>query len=350
MKVLLTGACGFVGNVVASELRRQASEIEIVAIDNLMRPGSELNRATLGPRGIAFHHGDVRNWSDVESLPACDFVIDAAANPSVLAGIDGTTSSRQVIEHNLWGTINLLEYCKQHRAGFILLSTSRVYSIAALREIPLEVRGGAFRPTAFNLPGLTSHGITESFSTQPPLSLYGTSKIASEQLALEYGVAFDFPVWVNRCGALAGAGQFGKPDQGIFSFWIHSCRARQLLKYIGFDGHGHQVRDCLHPRDLVPVLLKQLDATSGNEICHFGGGIANSMSLAQLSGWCATRFGPLRVARSEERRAFDLPWLVLDSARAAERWQWRPQTSLEEILNEIAAHAEQNPNWLERTG
>ena len=48
------------------------------------------------------------------------------------AGIDGRTSSRELVDHNLTGTINVLEYCKAHKAGFILLSTSRVYSIAPL--------------------------------------------------------------------------------------------------------------------------------------------------------------------------------------------------------------------------
>jgi CDP-paratose 2-epimerase len=58
---------------------------------------------------------------------------------------------------------------------------------------------------------------------------------------------------MNRCGVLAGAYQFGKADQGIFSYWIHSWARRRPLTYIGFDGMGHQVRDCLHPRDLVPL-------------------------------------------------------------------------------------------------
>jgi CDP-paratose 2-epimerase len=349
MKLLLTGACGFVGHVLATELRRQTSPIEILGIDNLIRSGSELNRPALAAGGINFRHADVRSASDIDSLPACDFVIDAAANPSVLAGVDGLTNSRQVIEHNLGGTINLLEYCRRHRAGFILLSTSRVYSIPALREIPLEARGGAFRPSAFTASGLTTNGITEDFSTRPPLSLYGTSKLASEQLALEYGSAFDFPVWINRCGVLAGAGQFGKSDQGIFSFWIHSYARRRPLKYIGFGGTGHQVRDCLHPRDLVPVLLAQLGTSAGSGIWNFGGGTANSISLSQLSDWCAKRFGPHRVDRSDEERLFDLPWLVLDSSRAAERWQWKPHTSLEAVLEEIAEHAEAHPDWLDLT-
>ena len=59
-----------------------------------------------------------------------------------------------------------------------------------------------------------------------PLSLYGASKLASETLILEYGECFGFPVWINRCGVLAGAGQFGKADQGIFSFWIHSFKEK----------------------------------------------------------------------------------------------------------------------------
>ena len=56
-----------------------------LGIDNLMRPGSELNRARLRNWG-ALVHGDIRIPSDLESLPAVDWVIDAAANPSVLAG------------------------------------------------------------------------------------------------------------------------------------------------------------------------------------------------------------------------------------------------------------------------
>jgi CDP-paratose 2-epimerase len=75
-----------------------------------------------------------------------DWVIDAAANPSVLAGVDGKTSSRQLVEHNLLGTINLLEYCKAHQAGFCLLSTSRVYSIAGLANLRMQVVDGAFAP------------------------------------------------------------------------------------------------------------------------------------------------------------------------------------------------------------
>src|SRR5450756_1443354 len=212
MKILITGICGFVGSTLARALLDSAENLKVTGVDNFIRPGSELNRRELAKLGVKIIHADVRSAADFETLPDADFVIDAAANPSVLAGVDGKTSSRQLLEHNLWGTVNVLEYCKTHRAGLILLSTSRVYSIKPLAELAVEARDQAFHPRAGSLPpGLTQNGVAENFSTAPPLSLYGSTKLASECLALEYGGAFGFPVWINRCGVLAGAGQFGKP-------------------------------------------------------------------------------------------------------------------------------------------
>lgn len=350
MRILISGICGFVGSAIALRLREISEGSEIFGCDNFIRPGSELNRLALRRAGVEVRHVDLRNTSDVDALPKADWVIDAAANPSVLAGVDHRTSSRQVVEHNLFGTVNLLEYCKRHRAGFILLSTSRVYSIKVLNRIKLAVKDNAYgvAPNGSMPFGFSSAGVAEDFSTAPPLSLYGSTKLASETLALEYGELFDFPVWVNRCGVMAGAGQFGRADQGIFSFWVHSWAQRRPLKYIGFEGRGYQVRDCLHPRDLVSLLQKQISTRSAAyRVSNFGGGVANSMSLAQLSDWCAKRFGAMEIASDPKGRPFDLPWMVLDCARAASEWGWQVETPIETVLEEIATHARSHPNWLE---
>jgi CDP-paratose 2-epimerase len=351
MKILISGVCGFVGSSLAHGLLDNVAAREIIGLDNLSRPGSELNVAPLRKRGISVRHADLRSPSDLESIPAIDWIIDAAANPSVLAGVDGTTTSRQLLEHNLYSTVNLLEVAKRCRAGFTLLSTSRVYSVKALSEIPVVVEDSSFAPDlAVPLPeGVSAEGISESFSTAPPVSLYGASKLAAESVALEYGQAFEFPVWVNRCGVLAGAGQFGRADQGIFSFWINAYLRRQPLKYIGFDGAGHQCRDCLHPRDLMPLLEKQFASDDSNKprVVNLGGGRQNAMSLAQLNKWCEARFGAHPVATEPEPRPFDVPWLVMDAGLAAKAWAWRPTIGLEAILEEIARHAEAHPNWLE---
>src|SRR5439155_3866965 len=189
MKVLITGICGFAGSSIARGLQDLESTIELSGIDNFSRPGSELNRTALRNLGVPVHHADLRNASDVDALPASDWVIDAAANPSVLAGVSGVTSSRQLIEYNLMGTVDVLEYCKRSSAGFIMLSTSRVYSLSSLVKLSLEVKNQAFVPCSNRISekGVTENGITESFPTTPPLSLYGSSKLASEILALEYG-------------------------------------------------------------------------------------------------------------------------------------------------------------------
>jgi CDP-paratose 2-epimerase len=352
MRLLITGACGFVGATLARRWRERRDDVEVLGVDNFIRPGSEINRGELRRAGIIVSHADIRQASDFESLPPVDWVIDAAANPSVLAGVDGRTSSRQVVEHNLIGTINMLEYCRRVGAGFILLSTSRVYSIAPLAALRVSVVKDAFVPAARDtVAGLSTHGVSESFSTEPPVSLYGATKLASEQLALEYGAAYGFPVWINRCGLLAGAGQFGRADQGIFSFWIHSWKLQAPLTFIGFDGLGHQVRDCLHPADLLPLLDQQLaaGASAGGRarVQNVAGGAASATSLAQLSAWCAERFGRRDVASRPENRPFDVPWMVLDPARAASQWRWSPQTPVLAIFEEIAAHAERHPEWLE---
>jgi CDP-paratose 2-epimerase len=355
MKVCITGICGFVGATLAKSLATQPWISSICGIDNFSRPGSELNRKPLMELGVGVFHGDIRCASDVESLPKVDWVIDAAANPSVLAGVDGKTSSRQLVEHNLLGTINLLEYCKAQQSGFVLLSTSRVYSIAGLANLRMQVVDGSFAPDPNQeFPaGVSTRGVSEAYSTDPPVSRYGSTKVTSEHLAIEYSSTFGFPVWVNRCGVMAGAGQFGHPAQGIVAYWIHSFREKKPLKYMGFGGDGHQVRDCLHPRDLVPLLkmqfgFQQLDRRGvAKIICNVSGGADNSSSLANLTRWCTDRFGKLEISRASEIRPFDIPWMVLDSTEAKSIWNWAPLTPLVEILAEIADFAETEPNWLD---
>jgi len=356
VKVLITGICGFVGSAIARYLRdqRDASALEILGVDNFSRPGSETNRQALRDLGIPVLHGDVRLATDVEACGKIEWIIDAAANPSVLAGVDGRTSTRQLIDNNLTGTINLVEHAKSVGAGVILLSTSRVYSIVPLAALRVRDESGAFRPDPSHAThGVSGAGISEEFSTSPPLSLYGVSKLASEAIALEYGYTFDLPVWINRCGVLAGAGQFGHAAQGIFSFWINAHLRRRPLSYIGFEGSVLQVRDCLHPFDLGAIVLKQIETGAPGavpNVVNVSGGADNSMSLRQLTEWCDERFGVHAIAKDPRPRRFDVPWMVLDSALASRIWNWQPCFSLPAILEEIAVHAETHPEWLELSG
>jgi CDP-paratose 2-epimerase len=351
MRILITGACGFVGSALAACLLERAEGIRVAGMDNLMRPGAETNRARISRLGVDFVHGDLRSASDIEGLPVCDWVIDAAANPSVLAGLSGAGSSRRLFENNLAAFGNVLEYCKQHKAGLILLSSSRVYSIPTLAAIPLRVYDQAFVLDS-SVPlshGLSADGIGVEFSTAAPVSLYGATKLASEIMALEYGAAFDFPVWITRCGVLAGAGQFGTPEQGIFAFWLNAHLRRRPMRYIGFDGAGFQTRDAFHPRDLAALLIAQMRSprSDGPRVYTAGGGPVNAMSLAQLTAWCDQRFGSHVPAADPQPRRYDIPWVVMDNTAAARDFAWNVETPLPAILEEIAQHAHGHPDWLE---
>jgi CDP-paratose 2-epimerase len=354
VKILITGICGFVGSALAETLLELLPDVSVAGIDNLMRPGSESNRRRLAQLGVALYHGDVRLSSDLDALPKADWVIDAAANPSVLAGVSGRASSRQMLEHNLSALVNVLEYAKRHGAGFLLLSSSRVYSIPALAGLPLTVNGRAFHlDDTGPLPqGVSACGINAAFSTEAPVSLYGSAKLASEIVALDFCMAFDLPVWIDRCGVLAGAGQFGTPDQGIFSYWVNAHQRRRPLAYIGFGGHGHQVRDAFHPRDLAALVVAQIRTArrSGQRVYTAGGGPANAMSLAQLTEWCDGRFGPHAPRADGALRPYDVPWVIMDNTDAHRDFGWSPACSIHQVLEGLAAHAVEHPEWLELSG
>ena len=144
---------------------------------------------------------------------------------------------------------------------------------------------------------------------------------------------------------MAGAGQFGNAEQGIFSYWIRSWKDRRPLKYLGFGGMGHQVRDCLNPRDLCSVLFSQFDCTSVEtrpQTINLSGGVESAMSLAQLSEFCCGHIHYYNPIGDGAERAFDIPWIVLDNSLAGNVWKWSPKISIQETLLEIR-DACQNP-------
>jgi CDP-paratose 2-epimerase len=357
MNILVTGGCGFVGSAICRGLLAHRPGCRVTALDNLRRVGAETNREPLAGMGVGIVHGDVRLQSDIDALGPFDWVIDAAAEPSVLAGTAaGTTAGsattpRQLVEHNLLGTVNLLEAAARWRAGVVILSTSRVYSIPAIVTLPLVEAGCDRGPTfvldpAQPLPsGVSVSGITEAFSTAAPVSLYGATKLASEAIALEYAHRHGTPCVIDRCGVMAGGGQFGRADQGIFSWWIRQWRAGKPLTYIGFGGRGLQVRDCFHPDDLVALLVAQLASPPpAPEIFNASGGAASATSLAQLSQWCYEHLGPYSgeqpIAAAAETRPYDLPWVVLDHSAVTARYGWQPRRSPADIFTEIATAAQ----------
>ena len=207
-------------------------------------------------------------------------MIDCSAEPSVQAGLGG--SPRAVLDTNLVGTINCLEAARARGAAFLFLSTSRIYPIAALNDLPFTETETRFRwDDVPGIAGFSERGIAEGFTLDGARSFYGTSKLAGEQLIQEYVFSYGMRALINRCGVIAGPWQMGKVDQGVITLWVARHYFGQPLRYTGFGGHGKQVRDILHVHDLFDLLQLQLEAPErwDGRVYNVGGGNDGSVSL-----------------------------------------------------------------------
>ena len=287
--------------------------------------------------GVSFVHGDIRNPEDLDSLPAADLLIECSAEPSVHAGYDG--SARYLVNTNLTGTFNCLEYARRHGTAIVFLSTSRVYSIPALRGLPLRVEGQRLAlPAGEAGAGWSERGVAEDFPTGAPRSLYGTTKLASELLIEEYNAAFGLRTIINCCGVITGPWQMGKVDQGFFVLWAACHLYGRPLRYTGFGGKGHQVRDVLHVADLFDLISLQtagLDQHAGRSY-NVGGGIQTSVSLAELTDLCRARTARrLEPGEDPTTRPADIPYYVTDHGAVTRAAGWTPKRSIEMILEEV---------------
>jgi len=338
MRVLITGGAGFVGSTVALALRESQSS-HVTVLDNLRRRGSELNLNLLRKSGIQFVHGDIRVPDDLEQLTGnYDLVIESSAEPSVAAGQMGSPS--YTIATNLNGTINCLEFVRKRAARLLFLSTSRVYSIASLRAMRLKELPSRFEIDLNQISqGVSAHGISEHFPTDRARSFYGATKLASEMLIQEYVETYKLSAMIDRCGVIAGPGQFGKPDQGVFTLWVAHHYFKLPLRYTGFEGTGKQVRDLLHPADLVGLLQKQMECSQQwqGQIFNVGGGTILSVSLREMTEICRSVIGhEVPIATVQETAPYDVPFYVTDYGNASSSFEWQPQKSLRDIVSETA--------------
>jgi CDP-paratose 2-epimerase len=336
MKALITGGAGFIGSYLARRFVESRHGAEVVAFDNLRRLGSELNLKSFKQLGIRFVHGDVRHLTDLETCGTdFDLFIEASAEPSVKAGLNGTPD--YVVETNLMGAFNCLKFARNHARKFIFLSTSRVYSIELLRAIALEETSTRFVIKEHQtLPGISAAGISEEFSTNLPRSFYGATKLAAECLVQEFTDTFGLDSIIYRCGVVAGPGQFGNVDQGVFTLWVARHYFRQSLQYTGFGGAGKQVRDLLHPADLFDLINLESTNCKPGAVYNVGGGPEISTSLAELTDLCRNIVGTkIAIGSNAESSAVDIPLFITDSRRVSSDTRWHPTRGVEAIVSDI---------------
>lgn len=329
MKILVTGGCGFVGANICLALKKKSNKV--FSLDNLSRKSSVLNFELLKKKGIKNYKIDIFNEKKIQKLTKFDLIIDCCAEAAVEVS---KKDIDRVFNTNLIGTFNLLKKAKKDKSKIIFISSSRVNSIIEINNI--IGKKNLRKKIKIN------KRINENFDTLKPKSLYGFTKLASELLIEEFSYAFGLKYIINRCGVISGPMQFGKQDQGFVSLWVWKHILNKNLKYIGFGGHGNQVRDVLHIDDLVSLInlqIKKLNKIYNKKIC-VGGSKKSNTSLKNLSSICQKITGnKLKYTKIKKTSIYDIPYFITDNTAANKIYKWQPKKNIIDIVKD-------NYKWL----
>jgi UDP-glucose 4-epimerase len=300
MRVLVTGAAGFIGRWVVGELLERGHTV--LPIDNLAE-GDEANlEAFVGNPGfLPFDVGDVRDAASCRRWTAeVDAVAHLAASISVQDSIDdpGTTFENDVV-----GTFNLLEGARASGARVLFMSTCMVYDRAS-----------------------TPAGIGETHPTKPA-SPYAASKIAGEALTLSYFHAYGLPTTVVRPFNTYGPFQRSVGEGGVVAiFTRRSLLGEELRIY----GDGTQTRDLLYVEDCARFVCDALvsEAAIGGIL---NAGTGADVSVNELAGLVEP--DPARIVHVPHiHPQSEIAVLRCDSRKARDLLGWAPEVSLEEGL------------------
>ncbi len=348
LKILITGGAGFVGASLCLNLKKKYPEYSIVAFDNLKRRGGELNLPEFYKNKIEFIHGDIRNKEDFDSVGSFDILIEASAEPSVLAGLNSEPT--YVINNNFMGSINCFNACIKNKAKIIFLSTSRVYPIESIENanyVELESR--------FNfsdnqtIKGISHLGVSEELNLEGSRSFYGSTKLASELFISEYNRFYELQTTVLRLGVISGPKQMGKIDQGVITYWLAKHYWKESLKYIGYGGLGKQVRDVLHIQDLIELIDMQIHnfALFNGKTFNAGGGFNSSASLLEMTKICQQMTGNLiPIEKVALNRKADLRIYITDNTKIYNETGWKPKKNIVDIFTDIFKWINQNESHL----
>ena len=326
MKVLVTGAAGFVGTNITLELLKKG--FEVVAIDSLTRPGSEKNLEMLKKEfpNLNFIRKEIEDVPGVIANEKPDLIYHFAAQVGVRASVESPIRDFQI---NAAGTFYITQAAG--KIPIIYTSTNKVFG-DNVNEIPIEEL-----ETRYDFGNhLKGKGIPEHFSVDAKYHTpYGCSKLVGDIYVRESSGV------VNRCSCMYGENQFGMIDQGWLShFAINKLKGRPTTIF----GDGKQVRDILHRDDVVRLLLKQGELLTNpftankirGEAFNVGGGHRNTISLLELCHKWDLK------PRFENWRPADQKVFYCDISKAKRLLDWEPKVDIDEGLEKLHKWTEEN--------
>ena len=337
MKILVTGGCGFVGTNIALFLNKNYN---INSLDNLSRKGSRYNLNLLKKNKIKNFNLDIKKFDKIKKLPKYDLIIDCCAEAAVEIS---KKKIDKVIETNLIGTINILKKAKIDNSKILFISSSRVYPIIPLNKI---VKNKNIKSKI-----RLNKKIDENENIKGAKSIYGLTKLASEMFIEEFSYAFGIKYLINRCGVISGPLQFGKQDQGFVSLWVWKHINKQKLAYIGYGGHGNQVRDVLHISDLCDLILLQIKKFDKlhNKLFTVGGSNKSYTSLNNLTKICQKiTKNKIKISKQTKTSIYDIPYYITNNNLISKTYKWKPKKNIYNVVMNIYMWLSNNKNNLKK--
>jgi len=340
MRIVILGGCGFIGSNIAIFLKKNLNKVKIFSVDNLSRKGSSLNFIRLKKNKIKNFKKDLSKIISLKKLGRVDLFINCCSDPAIE---NSKTNIQNVINNNFMTTLNMLDYARKFNSKIIYFSTSRVYSIKKLNKL-ISQKNLKNKLKIKNLIG-------ENFDTADIRSIYGSTKLFSEELIKEYSYLFKLRYIINRCGVISGPWQFGKQEQGLFSYWVKKHILKETVKFIGYGGHGNQIRDVLHIEDLNYLLLKQIKNISklNNFTVNVGGGKKNSISLLNLTKICEKiTKNVCKKIKIKKTSNYDIPYYVTNNHKVTSLYNWKPKKNIENIIKDLNDWMINNKNLINK--
>ena len=331
MRILVTGAAGFIGAKVSEFLL--AGDHKVIGIDNFNdaydvrlkqwrlsqlegRPGFEFRRLDICDRDSLrrlFVNGS-QNRPDRPDRP-----FDAVINLAARAGVRQSVENPWIyFETNVTGTLNLLELCREFDVKkFVLASTSSLY--------------GTDSPQPFR----------EDAPTNNPLSPYAASKKAAEALCYTYHYLSGIDVTVLRYFTVYGPG--GRPDMSLFRFVQWISEGRPVTVY----GDGQQSRDFTYVEDIARGTVSALKPV-GFDVINLGSDqpviLMEAIRLIERLVDCTAKidFKPLHPA--------DVLATWADINKAERILGWRPRVGFEEGVRQLVGWYRENRTWAKDIG
>ena len=298
MKSVVTGVAGFIGSHLAEELVQKGHEV--VGIDSFTefypRQIKENNLFTIqNKKEFRLIEGRLQDLNLEQVLSGADYIFHLAAQAGVRTSWGENFAD--YVDNNIMATQALLESCKKlHLKKLVYASSSSVYG--EVDELPMR----------------------EDMKLRP-ISPYGVTKLAGEQLSSLYHTNYRLPVIILRYFTVYGPRQ--RPDMAFHRFLRAAINGETIVIY----GDGSQTRDFTYISDAVRATLAAADKGGAGKVYNVAGG--NRLSLKEALGVVEQVLGEKLKIRWDDFHRGDVHHTYADTTRAKRYLHFIPQVDLE---------------------